>query len=40
MGKPKGKNGKQDTILKIVILLTALVNLIKAVIDLITNLTR
>lgn len=34
----KKKNGKQDTTLKIVVLLTAILNLIKALIDLINRL--
>lgn len=38
MSKGK-KNGKQDTALKLIVLLTAILNLIKAVVDLITNLT-
>ena len=39
MGR-KRKNGKQDTLIKIVVLLTALLNLIKAVVDLINRLIR
>jgi hypothetical protein len=39
MGR-KRKNGKQDTLVKIVVLLTALLNLIKAVVDLINRLIR
>jgi len=34
----KKKNGKQDTTLKIIVLLTAILNLIKALIDLINRL--
>jgi len=34
----KKKNGKQDTTLKIVVLLTAILNLIKALVDLINRL--
>ena len=34
----KKKNGKQDTTVKIVVLLTAILNLIKALIDLINRL--
>ncbi len=36
----KKKNGKQDTTLKIVVLLTAILNLIKALVDLINRLIR
>lgn len=39
MGR-KRKNGKQDTLVKIVVLLTATLNLIKAVVDLINRLIR
>lgn len=39
MGR-KRKNGKQDTIVKIVVLLTATLNLIKAIVDLINRLIR
>lgn len=39
MGR-KRKNGKQDTLVKIVVLLTALLNLIKAIVDLINRLIR
>ena len=36
----KGKrNGKQDTALKLIVLLTAILNLIKALVDLISRLT-
>ena len=34
----KKKNGKQDTTLKIIVLLTAILNLIKALVDLINRL--
>lgn len=39
MGR-KRKNGKQDTIVKIIVLLTATLNLIKAIVDLINRLIR
>lgn len=39
MGR-KRKNGKQDIIVKIVVLLTATLNLIKAIVDLINRLIR
>ena len=39
MGR-KRKNGKQDQLTKVVVLLTATLNLIKAVIDLISRLIR
>lgn len=39
MGR-KRKNGKQDTLIKIVVLLTATLNLIKAIVDLINRLIR
>lgn len=39
MGR-KRKNGKQDTLVKIVVLLTATLNLIKAIVDLINRLIR
>ena len=40
MGKRKGKNGNEDTLTKAIILVTALVSLLKAVIDRIASLTR
>lgn len=36
----KKKNGKQDTALKLIVLLTAILNLVKAGIDLIVRLTE
>lgn len=35
----KKKNGKQDLTLKIIVLLTAILNLVKALVDLISRLT-
>lgn len=40
MGKRKGKNGNEDKLVKALILVTALVSLLKAVIDRIASLTR
>lgn len=39
MGR-KRKNGKQDQLTKVVVLLTATLNLIKAIVDLISRLIR
>ncbi len=36
----KKKSGKQDTALKLIVLLTAILNLVKALIDLISKLTE
>lgn len=36
----KKKNGKQDTDLKLIVLLTAILNLVKALVDLIARLTE
>lgn len=40
MAKREKQNGKQDTGIKLIILLTALLNLAKAPIDLISRLAR